>query len=90
MTDAAAPERTAENADAGAVEAAAHHPDSAGWIVGNGDGTKWRQWTDWGPEWTSDRASATRFARREDAEAVHGGDEDAWTVQAYSSSERKD
>ncbi len=68
MTLPAAPERTA---------------DSSGWVVGNGDGTKWRRWTDCGPEWTPDISAATRFARREDAEAVHAGDEDAWTVQTY-------
>jgi hypothetical protein len=54
-----------------------------GWIVGNGDGTKWRHWTDCGPEWVTDRNSATRFARREDAEAVHAADEDAWTVERF-------
>ncbi|PWJ88446.1 hypothetical protein C8D77_111169 [Mesorhizobium loti] len=54
-----------------------------GWIVGSGDETRWRCWTALGPEWTEDRSKATRYARREDAEAVHAGDEDAWTVVPY-------
>ena len=52
-----------------------------GWIVGNGDGTKWRTWVDGMPGWTDDRSAAIRFARREDAEAVHAEDEDAWKVE---------
>ncbi|ADJ24796.1 hypothetical protein Hden_3001 [Hyphomicrobium denitrificans ATCC 51888] len=60
-----------------------HH---SAWIVGNGRGTEWRYWTDFGPAWTPDREKATRYARREDAEAVHAADEDAWTVEPYVSS----
>ena len=55
-----------------------------GWIVGNGDGTKWRKWICSGPTWTENRDEATRYARRVDAEAVHESDEDAWTVQWFS------
>lgn len=54
--------------------------DAPGWIVGNGDQTKWRTWCVLGPEWTDDRNKATRYARREDAELVHAEDEDAWSV----------
>ncbi|RWB67610.1 hypothetical protein [Mesorhizobium sp.] len=54
-----------------------------GWIVGSGDEKRWRCWTALGPEWTEDREKATRYARREDAEAVHAGDEDAWIVVPY-------
>lgn len=53
----------------------------AGWIAGNGDGTLWRYWTAEGPQWTGERECATRYARREDAEAVHGEDEDVWTIE---------
>lgn len=59
-----------------------------GWIVGNGDGTKWRYWGAFGPEWTPDRNMATRYARREDAEAVHANDEDAWTIHPYTDKAR--
>lgn len=56
----------------------------ASWIVGNGDGTKWRTWADGYSCWTDDREQATRYARRQDAEAVHAEDEDAWRVMPYS------
>lgn len=64
----------------------AFHPGSGspgGWVVGNADGTRWRAWNDCGPCWVEDRDKATRYARREDAEAVHLNDEDCWTIQAY-------
>lgn len=51
------------------------------WIVGSGDRERWRTWASGSPEWTTDRMQATRFARREDAEAVHREDEDAWRVE---------
>lgn len=54
-----------------------------GWIVGNGDATKWRVWGASGCDWTDDRSKATRYLRRQDAEAVHAADEDAWSVQRY-------
>lgn len=59
-------------------------PAPGGWIVGNGDGTRWRTWASGMPEWTDDRDKATRFARREDAENVHREDEDVWRVQPYN------
>lgn len=62
------------------IEAGAH-----GWIVGSGDGRQWRTWADGSPAWTDNPKLATRFARREDAEAVHAEDEDAWTVVTFSS-----
>lgn len=68
-----------------AAKAAAPRPAEAmpvaeGWIVGSGDGKCWRQWADGDTRWTDDPGKATRFARREDAEAVHHEDEDAWRV----------
>jgi len=56
---------------------------AAGWIVGNGDGTRWRSWEQGNPVWTDDREKATRYARRVDAEAVHAEDEDAWFVRPF-------
>ena len=54
------------------------------WIVGNGNDTQWRVWKDGMPTWTDHRSEATQYARREDAEAVHREDEDAWTIQPYT------
>ncbi len=54
------------------------------WIVGNGNGDRWRAWKDGNPVWVEDREKATRYARREDAEAVHEDDEDAWRVVLYT------
>ena len=54
-----------------------------GWIVGNSDGTKWRAWASGGPVWVDNRTLATRYFSRADAEAVHGEDEDAWSVVPY-------
>lgn len=58
---------------------------AAGWIVGNSEDNRWRSWDQGGPVWVDDRARATRYARREDAEAVHAEDEDAWCVKPYPS-----
>ncbi len=58
--------------------------EGQGWIVGNGNGTKWRTWSSVGPEWTEDREQATRYARRVDAERVHAEDEDAWQIVPQS------
>lgn len=55
-----------------------------GWIVGNGSGDCWRAWEDGFSVWTEDRSKAARYARREDAEAVHREDDDAWTIQLYA------
>jgi hypothetical protein len=71
------PERTTE-----IVDAAGPAPAYA-WIIGRGDGKRWRTWASGSPEWTDAREEATRFARREDAEAVHREDEDAWIVIPY-------
>lgn len=55
-----------------------------GFVVANGTGTRWRRWVPYeGCVWTENRALATRFARREDAEAVHFDDDDAWLIQPY-------
>jgi len=75
-----------------AVRAALSHPHPSGgveaaplgWIVGSGDGKRWRTWSDGMSDWTADREQATRYARREDAEAVHREDEDAWTIVPYA------
>lgn len=55
-----------------------------GWIVGNGDATKWRTWIGGWSAWTDNRDEATRYARQEDAEAVHGEDDDAWRVEPFA------
>lgn len=54
------------------------------WIVGNGSDTRWRAWDQGNPVWVDDRQKATRYSRREDAEAVHAEDEDAWTVKPFT------
>ena len=57
----------------------------AGWIVGNANADRWRTWNALGfSAWTEERDKATRYARREDAEAVHAADEDAWRVEPYT------
>jgi hypothetical protein len=56
----------------------------AGWIVGNGMGTRWRTFSGGSPDWTEVREEATRYARREDAELAHEGDEDAWRIVAFA------
>lgn len=58
-------------------------PDPAAWIVSNGNGDLWRYWNNGYPGWTTARDGATRYARREDAEAVHADDEAAWRVEPY-------
>jgi len=61
---------------------------AGGWIVGSGDGKRWRTWKDGFSAWTENRDEATRYHRREDAEAVHYHDEDAWSVIAYTPTDR--
>lgn len=56
---------------------------AGGWIVGNSADNQWRSWNEFGPSWTGDPAEAIRYARREDAEAVHRDDEDAWSIVQY-------
>ena len=58
-----------------------------GWIIGNAQETQWRRWGDAGPEWTLHRDQALRFARRADAEAFTGEDEDAWRIVRHPSGE---
>lgn len=57
--------------------------DLRGYIVGNGDRTKWRAWINGMPTWVDDPAEATRYGFRSDANAVHAEDEDAWCVVKY-------
>ncbi len=59
------------------------HTDHRGYIVGNGDRTKWRAWINGLPAWVDDPAEATRYGFRSDANAVHAEDEDAWCVVKY-------
>jgi hypothetical protein len=65
------------------------HDTGTGWVIGNGDGTKWRMWGEGMPMWTTNIDRATRYHRREDAESVRAEDEDAWTVRPYHSKEPK-
>jgi hypothetical protein len=51
-----------------------------GYIVGDGSGTRFRVWGEMGPDWTTDRTKALRFARREDAEAFAADDIDGWAI----------
>lgn len=55
-----------------------------GWIVASADGLRFRMWETGWPRWTEERQLATRYARREDAEAVHSEDEDAWRVEPFA------
>lgn len=55
-----------------------------GWVVTSGDGHRYRTWRDGYSAWTTQRSEATRYARRQDAEAVHAEDEDAWCVVLYA------
>ena len=61
--------------------------DVVAWIVSNANGDQWRVWQHGFPAWSKDRNKATRYARREDAEAVHAEDEDAWRVEPYGQSD---
>ena len=56
---------------------------SDGWVVSDVDGDKFRSWVNGIPRWTTDIDRATRYHRREDAEAVHAEDEDAWLIVPY-------
>ncbi len=51
-----------------------------GWVVTNSRGDRFRSWGDTGPTWTDKVEHAIRYARRQDAEAVHCEDEDAWRI----------
>jgi len=51
-----------------------------GFVIGNGDGSKYRTMVQGMPEWTSDVSKAIHFARRQDAEMFCEEDEDAWHV----------
>jgi hypothetical protein len=55
-----------------------------GWIVCSGDGKRFRTWENGFSAWTDSREGATRYARREDAEAVHQEDEDAWSIVPFT------
>lgn len=76
--------------DSGALTTSANEPakagEDSGWIVTNGknEGEQFRTWESGMPEWAADRDRATRYARREDAEAVHREDEDAWHIVPYA------
>lgn len=55
----------------------------AGWVVSNGNETRWRSWDQGNSIWVDSPEKATRYARREDAELVHAEDEDAWCIKPY-------
>lgn len=57
--------------------------EAVAWVVSDGQDARWRMWGDSGPEWTTDREKALRFARRDDAEAFARDDEDAWHIKPY-------
>lgn len=59
-------------------------PAGGGWIVLSGDGKRYRTWKDGWSDWTDDREQATRYLRRQDAEAVHSEDEDAWSIEPFA------
>lgn len=52
-------------------------------IIANGSATKFRGWGDCGPNWTSSRERALKFADRESAEKFARDDEDAWAILPY-------
>lgn len=54
---------------------------SAGFVIGNGDRTKWRHIADYGfAGWTDNLDDALQFVRRRDAEAFAAEDEDACCI----------
>jgi hypothetical protein len=63
--------------------------EEGGWIVASGDGQQFRAWQGGCPCWTNDRGEAIRYARRQDAEAAHEEDEDAWSVLPYEPSDHR-
>ncbi len=65
---------------ADAMREADRNTDTRGYIVGNGDRTKWRKWVNGDCTWTDDPREATRFFFRSDANAVHHEDEEAWCI----------
>ncbi|HHA2767548.1 TPA: hypothetical protein ACOECM_001526 [Stenotrophomonas maltophilia] len=71
------------------AEQAADLTSAHGWVVADGQGTRWRKWGDFGPEWTADRDAALHFARRTDAEAFAKEDQDAWLIQPVGASAQK-
>ncbi len=58
-----------------------------GFVVLSGDKLRYRTWVNGSPAWTEDLGEATRYARKEDADAVHAEDEDAWVVWPYTTAE---
>ena len=55
-------------------------PTTEGWVVMDGDAKLFRTWRDGMPRWTDQMLLATRYMRRQDAEAVHREDEEAWRI----------
>lgn len=54
-----------------------------GFILATSDETEFMGWGDSGPEWSTDRSKALRFARREDAELVANDSEKAWKIKPF-------
>jgi hypothetical protein len=68
-----------------AIDAA--QPDVGGVIVADSSLKRYRTWQGGCPSWTDNRAEATRYHRRADAEAVHTEDENAWHIVTYATGE---
>lgn len=70
-------------ADLAAVPAQVRVKPLVGWVIGNGQGNRWRCVWEWetNAEWTDDISKAIKFATRDDAEAFAADDEDAWLIQ---------
>lgn len=51
-----------------------------GVVIANGDKSKYRTWSDCGPEWTADIFEATWYVRKSDAERACLCDEDGWHI----------
>lgn len=75
----------ADNTDLVLMRYIQEQSEEQGFIVANGAGDRWRTWDQGNPAWTDDRDKATRYHRREDAEAVHAEDEDAWRIEPFAS-----
>lgn len=66
---------------------AALKAETVGFIVADGNHDRFRCWQAEGSAWTEDKKKAVVFARRQDAEAVHAEDEDAWAILPVTAAE---
>lgn len=51
-----------------------------GWVIVKHPGAQYRAWDSWGPKWVDHPDAAICCARREDAEQLAEGDDDAWRI----------